>query len=266
MRTARSTGPRDSPVQTVAKAAEALDYLAANGELTASELTELLSEPRSSVYRLLASLSTAELVEAGNRRGTFRLGLKLFQLGTRVAQRFDERQLALPVMERLHELTEETVFLCVRRDDVAVCIECLPGKHVQALALGLGGSLPLHAGAAPRVLLAYEPKDVQADYLRRVDLVSFTDRTPSTPSAVKRALSEVRAKGYAVSDEDVTIGIAALGAPIFDHTGRIRAALSISGVRPTVVGRDFDKLCKLMMASAAEVSALLGHGLDLSGR
>ena len=101
-------------------------------------------------------------------------------------QRFDERQLALPVMERLHELTEETVFLCVRRDDVAVCIECLPGKHVQALALGLGGSLPLHAGAAPRVLLAYEPKDVQADYLRRVDLVSFTDRTPSTPSAVKR--------------------------------------------------------------------------------
>ena len=115
MRTARSTGPRDSPVQTVAKAAEALDYLAANGELTASELTELLSEPRSSVYRLLASLSTAELVEAGNRRGTFRLGLKLFQLGTRVAQRFDERQLALPVMERLHELTEETVFLCVRR-------------------------------------------------------------------------------------------------------------------------------------------------------
>ena len=125
-------------------------------------------------------------------------------------------------MERLHELTEETVFLCVRRDDVAVFIECLPGKHVQALALGLGGSLPLHAGAAPRVLLAYEPKDVQADYLRRVDLVSFTDRTPSTPSAVKRALSEVRAKGYAVSDEDVTIGIAALGAPIFDHTGRIR--------------------------------------------
>lgn len=266
MTPARSTGQRDSPVQTVAKAAEALDYIAAHGELTASELTELLNEPRSSVYRLLASLSTAELVEAGVRRGTFRLGLKLFQLGSRVAQRFDERQLALPVMERIHEATEETVFLCVRRDDVAVCIERLNGKHVQALALGLGGSLPLHTGAAPRVLLAYEPKEVQADYLSRVELVSLTPRTPATPTAVRRALAAVRAKGYAVSDEDVTLGIAALGTPIFDHTGKIRAALSISGVRPAIFGRDFEKLCQMMVSAAAEVSALLGYGLDLDGQ
>jgi DNA-binding IclR family transcriptional regulator len=262
----RSTGQRDSPVQTVAKAAEALDHIAARGELTASELTELLNEPRSSVYRLLASLSTAELVEPGVRKGTFRLGIKLFQLGSRVAQRFDERQLALPIMERVHEATEETVFLCVRRDDVAVCIERLNGKHVQALALGLGGSLPLHTGAAPRVLLAYEPSEVQADYLSRVDLVSLTPSTPSTPTAVRRALAEVRAKGYAVSDEDVTVGIAALGAPIFDHTGKIRAALSMSGVRPAIFGRDFDKLCEMMVAAAAEISALLGYGLDIPGQ
>ena len=262
----RSTGQRDSPVQTVAKAAEALDYIAAKGELTASELTALLNEPRSSVYRLLASLSTAELVEPGVRRGTFRLGIKLFQLGSRVAQRFDERQLALPIMERLHETTEETVFLCVRRDDVAVCIERLNGKHVQALALALGGSLPLHVGAAPRVLLAFDSKEAQADYLRRVDLVALTPSTPSTPTAVKRALADVRAKGYALSDEDVTVGIAALGAPIFDHSGKIRAALSISGVRPAILGRDFDKMCALTTSGAAEVSALLGYGLDLPGR
>ncbi len=261
----RSTGQRDNPVQTVSKAAEALDHIAANGELTAAELAELLGEPRSSVYRLLASLSTTELVEPGSRRGTHRLGLKLFQLGSRVAQRFDERQLALPVMERIHEKTEETVFLCVRRDDVAVCIERLNGKHVQALALGLGGSLPLHVGAAPRVLLAYQPKEVQMDYVRRVDLVSLTPRTPSSPTAVNRALAEVRAKGYAVSDEDVTVGIAALGTPIFDHTGGIRAALSISGVRPAILGRESDELRKLMVAAAAEVSGLLGYGLDIPG-
>ena len=263
--TARSTGQRDNPVQTVSKAAAALDLIAAGGELTASELAELLGEPRSSVYRLLASLSSVELVEPGSRRATYRLGLKLFQLGSRVAQRFDERQLALPVMEHIHEATEETVFLCVRRDDVAVCIERLNGKHVQALALGLGGSLPLHVGAAPRVLLAYQPKEVRMDYVRRVELVSLTPRTPSSPTAVNRALAEVRAKGYAVSDEDVTLGIAALGTPIFDHTGAIRATLSISGVRPAILGRDFGELCDLMITEAGKVSALLGFGLDLPG-
>ena len=79
------------------------------------------------------------------------------------------------------------------------------------------------------------------------------------------ALAEVRAKGYAVSDEDVTLGIAALGTPIFDHTGAIRAALSISGVRPAILGRDFGELCDLMIAEAGKVSALLGFGLDIAG-
>ena len=68
--------------------------------------------------------------------------------------RFDERQAALPHMEHLHDMTGETVFLCVRRGLRAVCIERIEGSHVVSLALRLGGSLPLHAGAAPRALLA----------------------------------------------------------------------------------------------------------------
>jgi DNA-binding IclR family transcriptional regulator len=250
---------RDNPVQAVAKAAEALDHLAANGELTVAALAEVLNEPRSSVYRLIGSLVSAGLVDPGSRRGTFRLGIKVFQLGSSVAQRFDERELALPVMERIHDATEETVFLCVRRDDAAICIEQLNGKHVQALALRVGGSLPLYAGAAPRTLLAFEPKEVQKDYIHRVELVALTRYTPTTIAKVLRILTQVRADGYAVSDQDVTIGIAALGAPIFDHTSRVRAALSISGVRSTLLETDFEAMRDLVVDGAAEVSALLGY-------
>ena len=72
------------------------------------------------------------------------------RLGAAVIERLDERQAALPVMERIHEATGETVFLLVRRGDDAVCIERLEGLRVQSLALRLGGSLPLHVGAGPR--------------------------------------------------------------------------------------------------------------------
>ncbi len=254
---------RRNPVQTLGKAAAALDYLAEAGELSAAELAARLREPRSSVYRLLASLSEANFVEPGSTSGTYRLGMKLFQLGSRVAQRFDERQVALPIMERVHEITEETVFLCVRRGDSAVCIERLNGKQVQTLALRLGGTLPLHAGAASRVLLAYESEEVQRDYLKRAELERFTPRTPSTRTAVRRALQETRQLGYAVSDEDVTIGIAALGAPIFDHTNRVRAALSISGVKPAILGSNLERMAELIVSAAADISRLLGYGLDL---
>lgn len=251
-------------VQSLGKAAAALDHLAEAEELSAAELAARLREPRSSVYRLLAALAEADLVEPGRSGGTYRLGMKLFQLGSRVAQRFDERQLALPVMERLHEATEQTVFLCVRRGDQAVCIERLNGKQVQTLALSLGGTLPLHVGAASRALLAFESDEIQRDYLKRAKLERFTPFTPTTRAALRRALEDVRQLGYAVSDEDVTIGVAAIGAPVFDHTNRLSAALSISGVRPAILGSDFERIARLIVTGAADISRLLGYGFDQS--
>src|ERR671937_1736632 len=103
-----------APVAVLAKAVAVLDHVAAEGEVTPARLAELTGEPRSTVYRLLASLQQLELVEPGRRRGTYLLGLKLFRLGSTVVSRFDERQAALPVMERIHEEIGETTFLCVR--------------------------------------------------------------------------------------------------------------------------------------------------------
>src|SRR3954462_10553323 len=80
---------RDSPVAVLAKAGALLDCLA-DGELTPAELTVRMGEPRSSVYRLIASLSELELIDAGTRRGTYRLGLKLLRLGGVGLGGFDE--------------------------------------------------------------------------------------------------------------------------------------------------------------------------------
>src|SRR5207244_1968002 len=86
-------------------------------------------------------LQALDMVEAGSRPGTYRLGWRLLRLGSAVIARLDERQAALPVMERIHERTGETVFLCVRRGDDAVGIERLDGLRVQWLMLRPGGDL-----------------------------------------------------------------------------------------------------------------------------
>ena len=246
-------------VLVLAKAAALLDRLAEDGEASAGRLAELVGEPRSTVYRLLASLQSLDLVEPGSRRGTYRLGLALLRLGSAVVSRFDERQAALPVMERIHEQTGETVFLCVRRRREAVCIERLDGRRVQSLALRLGGSLPLHAGAAPRILLAYEPRELWEEYVAASPLEPLTPNTPTSREELFQRLGEVRETGVSVSDEDVTLGIAALGAPIFDWRGRLRAALSISGVRPAILGESAESMQRLVVEGAREVSRALGH-------
>ena len=252
---------RENPIRALAKAVHVLEQLAEAREATPRRLAELLDEPRTTTYRLLRSLEALDLVEPGSQPGAYRLGWKLMRLGAAVVERLDERQAALPVMERIHERIGETVFLLVRRDDDAVCIERLEGLRVQSLALRLGGSLPLHAGAGPRVLLAWEPREAWDDYIRAVKLDALTERTPTTKAALFRELEDTLAPGYAVSDEDVTPGVASLGAPIFDYTGNVRAALSIGGMKSLILGEERRAFVELIVEGAREISSALGfHG------
>jgi DNA-binding IclR family transcriptional regulator len=250
---------RDNPVRALAKAVHLLEQLAEEREATPRRLSELLEEPRTTVYRLLGSLEELDLVEQGSQPGTYRLGWKLMRLGAAVVERLDERQLALPVMERIHERVGETVFLLVRRGWDAVCIERLEGLRVQSIALRLGGSLPLHAGAGPRALLAWEPREEWEAFAGSGHLASLTDKTPTTRDDLFRELEDTLAKGYAISDEDVTPGIASIGAPIFDYTGGVRAALSIGGLKTLVLGADRDLIVELVVDGAREISAALGQ-------
>jgi len=264
---ATSSEPQDSPrvarskpgsVAVLAKAMAILDRLAEEGETTPAHLSELIDEPRSTVYRLLASLQDLEYIEPGSRRGTYRLGLKLFRLGSTVVSRYDERQAALPVMERLHEATGESIFLCVRRGLQAVCIERIDGARVTLLELRLGGALPLHLGAAPRALLAFEPEDVWEQYLADAHPEPRAPNTPLTLEAIVEGLRATRDRGFAVSDQDVTLGVAAIGAPIFGHTGKVRASLSVGGLRDIILG-DGSHVSELVVSGAREISHALGY-------
>jgi DNA-binding IclR family transcriptional regulator len=254
---------RGGSVQVLRKVALILDRLADEGEISASRLADLVGEPRSTVYRLLTSLQSLDMVEPGSRRGTYRLGLKLLRLGSSVVSRFDVRQSALPVMEAMHEETGNTVFLCIRRGHEAVCIERIDGRWVQSMALRLGGALPLHVGASPRVLLAFEPQEVWEEYASAEGgLEAWTERTPTSRRELFRALTAVRERGVSISDEDVTIGMAAVGAPIRDYRGRVCAGLSMSGPRPAILGDSESRSIELITGGAAEVSRALGFALE----
>ncbi|MFE9693643.1 IclR family transcriptional regulator [Micromonospora sp. NPDC005806] len=247
------------PVNVLSKADRVLELLADQGEMPIAALIEALEEPRTSVYRLLESMQELGWVEPGARRGQYRLGLKVFRLGAAVARRFDERQAALPVMERLHEQTGETVFLCVRQGLEAVCIERIDGARVQILELRLGGRLPLHVGGAPRALLAFGGESLWDEYLFRAALTTYTGKTLNTPELVRQSLAADANAGIVISDEDVTLGIASIAAPVFNHTGKVSAALSLAGVSPVLLGENRQRHVSMVREAAAEVSRSLGH-------
>lgn len=251
-------GGKEPSVAVLGKATAVLDTLASAREATTSEVSRLLGEPRSSVYRLLNTLDALGLVEPGDHRGTYRLGLKLFELGSTVLSRLDVRTASLGPMRRLNEETGETVFLCLRRGPEAVCIERMDGTRAASMALKLGGSLPLHCGAAPVALLAAERRSEWDAYVQRGGLKNYRTGEPVAAEEVIAHLEETRRAGVAVSDEDLVGGFAALGAPIYDYRGEVAASLSIGAMRQIILVEEKEAIQERLLRTTGEISKSLG--------
>jgi DNA-binding IclR family transcriptional regulator len=253
---AAGAGAHPSHPDGLDTAVRVLDVLEAEGEAGPSRVALAAGIRRRDAASLLDRLCDLGLIERSEGAGTYRLGLRLFRLGAAVGRRLEVRQAARPVLEDIHRATEETVYLCVRRGDDALCVDRIDGLWVQSLTLRVGETLPLHLGAASRALLAYESEAFLRDYLGRATLMPLTERTPPTRAAVRRELRAVVERDYAVSDGDIRLGIAAVGAAIRDHTGAVVAALSVGGLRPSILG-DEATTARLVVEGAARVSRAL---------
>jgi len=259
-----STRNEGGGLQSVIKSFALVEALVDAGEANAATLAEELGEPRSSVYRMLATLQQIGVVEPGSRRGLHRPGLGLVRLGGLVLTRFDERQLLLPVLESLRAQTKETVHLALRRGNQAVFIERLQGESTNALAIKLGGVLPLHVGASPRALLAFEPDGFWDEYFTETVIEAPTKSAPTTEAEVRELLVEIRRTGVSISDGDVVPGVATVGAPVFDHRGVIRAAIAFN-LLPGALHDDRDGWIGLARTASAAASLTFGYDLNEKG-
>lgn len=245
-------------LKLVEKAVEVLDQLARRGELSVAQLSELTGEPRSSLYRLIASLESMRLVEPASSRGLVRLGTRLLSWGAATQSGLSVRDRALPVMNRINGTSELTTYLLVKREYHGVCIERLEGIRVSSLSLLLGGFISLHLGAAPRALLAFSERQFWTEYADNHELESPTELPQLSRDKLFALLERECAQGYTVSDGDVSSGIASIGAPVFNHVGKVEAGLSVSGIRQDVLEEKEAQIIKLVTEGAAEISDLLG--------
>lgn len=132
-------------------------------------------------------------------------------------------------MRELYRRSGETVFLLVLRGDEAVCVERLDGRYASTHTLRIGGTLPLHLGAGPRLLLSLLPDEQVEAYLAG-PLQRRTSPNQVTPEQLRDEVHRIRRDEYATSRDDVEQGVTAVSVPIRDHSGRVAAALSLSGL------------------------------------
>lgn len=248
-------------VQSLQRAFDLLEAFPAIGpEIGLSTMAKYVGLNKSTTYRLLSTLESRGYIERSPYDRSYRLGVRIFELGAYYQNQINVRRMAIPILTSLVEETHETAFLCIREEDEALCIERLEAEQeIQIFALRIGGRLPLHSGAAPRVLLSgLEKSEIEA-YAKRTKLQSLTPKTISRVEDLFADVEKTRHQGYALSDEDVTLGMAAIGAPVRDYSGNIVAAISISGLLRSFDGPRRRSLAECVIKAADKISKHMGY-------
>lgn len=244
--------PEGRAMGILQRSSSLVQLLAERGPLTAAEVAEALGIPRPSVYRLADALTQTRLVEP-TAEGKLRVSLRWLRLSDAARAGMREWSRARPLLARLASRTGQTIYLSVPQGDRATCIDWSPGRALSVLALKPGRSLPLYAGAAGRITLAYGPLPLE-DYVRAAPFPRLTERTLVTAEELRQDVSATRSRGYSVSDEDVTVGIGALGAPLITRDGIFVGALSLAGLSEELHVRQTELVADLL-GCAVELAA-----------
>lgn len=245
----------ERPMGILQRSAALVQILAHEGALSPAEIADRVDTPRPTVYRLSDSLGQAELTEV-LPSSRIKLSLRWLRLGDAARSAMGEWHMARPILDTLADQTGQTVFLSVLRHQQSVCIDWAQGRKINVLILKPGRSLPLYAGAAGRVSLAFGIPDATT-YLKQAPFPAFTTKTLTSVARLKRDIANTRRHGYVISDEDVTEGIGAIGAPLRTaKDGSFAGALSIGGLADEVTRRRSEFVAALLDAATALSPAL----------
>jgi len=194
-------------------------------------LKQLATETRlhpSTAHRILSVMVDNRLVDR-IEPGTYRLGIRLLELGSLVKSRISVRQEALPHMQGLQRELGETINLSVRRDDEVVYVERASGSNsMMRVVQIIGARAPLHITAVGKIFLAEDGPEKCLEYARRTGLPKYTENTLSDPESLVKEIEKIRRHGYAFDNEEAEKGVSCIGAGIYNDEGRLVAGLSVS--------------------------------------
>ena len=204
-----------------------LELLAAQNELTVSSVAARLGFNRAASHRFLATLRDLGYVEK-NENNRYHLTFKILELGMKVANRFEIRTVARSYMQELSRAFNETVNLGYWKEQKIFHLDKIDSPEILRIDTPLGSWAPAYCTALGKSILAYLPRDELEIYLKSVRLVSHGPYTITSKKKLRQELIKVLQQGYAVDDEELSPGLRCVAAPVFDHTGQVRYALSIS--------------------------------------
>lgn len=243
-------------IQVIERMVNLLDALAGFPDpVSLKEISSLTGLHPSTAHRILNDMVAKRFVERAES-GSYRLGMRLLELGNIVKSRLNVREAALDFMRALHYRTQQAVNLSVRQNDEIVYIDrAYSERSGMQVVRAVGGRAPLHLTSTGKLFLSVEESKAVRSYASRTGLIGHTHNSITDPVTLEKELALVRNLGYARDNEELELGVRCMAAGIRDDSGELVAGLSISAPADRLQEDWLEDLVK----TVKQISAILGY-------
>jgi len=249
-------------IKSLDRAMGVFEVLSETSGLSLSALSEETGQSPATVYRILVTLEGRGLVDFDASEQVWHIGPAAFVIGARFLRRTSLVDRARPVMRALMEETGETANLGIEKEGAVLFLGQVETSATIRAFFPPGTLSEMHASGIGKALLAHMEDRRLARVLAGVGLQAFTGQTIINAAALRDDLAGIRARGYAVDNEEKTDGMRCIAAPVFDMTGEAVAGISVSGPTSRVGLDDIDRLSVPVMAAARNLTRAIGGVAD----
>jgi DNA-binding IclR family transcriptional regulator len=215
-------------IRSFAKGMNVLELLSDNEFLTVAQAARLMNINRASSHRFLSTLKELGYADKDDN-SRYYLTSKVIELGMKVLDRFEIRKIARPYLQELSNKFNETINLGYFNGEEVLTIDKIDSTEILRMDAGIGGGEPAYCTSLGKAILAFLPDEQLEQYLQATDLIPLTSNTVISKAKLKTELMLVRENGYSIDDEELSVGLRCVGAPLFNHSGQALYAISISG-------------------------------------
>ncbi len=245
-------------ISSLAKGLKVLELLSENETMTVTGVAESLGINRASSHRFLATLRELGYVEK-DENAKYSLSFKLMELGVRVLGRFEIRDIARPFLKGLSTSFNETINLGFFNGKKIVHIDKIDSLELLRIDASLGTSAPAYSTAIGKSILAHLSKKQLEDYFANTELRPLTPNTVTSKDLLLKELASIRGHGCAIDDEEFVAGLRCIGAPVFDYTGKVNYAISVSGPAVRMGNKRVEEIQHKLIDVCQRLSKRLGN-------
>jgi len=244
-------------VHSVAKAMYLLELLE-KGPLSLKDLAQRSGWPKSTVHGLLNSMRESRMIEQAENDGRYRLGLRLFELGSKISSAWDITAIARPHMQHIAIQTGQSVYLTMLDRNEVLLMDYADNGSPLRISADKGSRFPAYCTAPGKAIMS-NLSGYEVQSILNKGLFAYTPHTILSAQKMKEELFICKKQGFAVEDGEHRIGLRAVAAPIFDVSGKPAWAISVIGMFRRISDDSFIVSQQAVVNAAAVISADLGY-------